>query len=81
MWLCNTRHCIVYCIRRFQTLLAKSHKGEDVEKTGAYSLIWRRSGLVTMIRHISSFHLSFDSGQHRAIPLEGGGLVFSIAAC
>lgn len=33
-----------------------------------------------MKRYGLSFSLSFDSGQHRAIPLEAGGLVLSIAA-
>ena len=28
-----------------------------------------------MLRYILSFDLFFDSGQHRAIPLEAGGLV------
>lgn len=36
--------------------------------------------LVTMVRYVLSFDLSFDSGQHLAIPLEAGGLVLLIAA-
>ena len=80
MWIRNARHCIVYCVRRFQTPLTKGYEEQDVEKTGADCLIWRRVGMVMMIRYVLSFDLSFDSGQHHAIPLEAGGLVLSIAA-